>query len=710
MCDFVHLHTHSSYSHDGISSIDTLLQKVKDNKQSSIAITDHGTLAALPELAGLSKDYGIKPIAGEEIYLEVDGQITHLTLLASGLKGYNNLVNIHNAGVYRALQTGVNINRHPSTFDDLIKYNEGITVLSGCPASYFQYNYAPYQEALKQWTFLKKYFSGRMFVEVMLHAKENNLETNIRKSHINDDDLQTVDYGKSLLRSIRLSRDSNIPMVVTNDSHFINKEDALAHKVFNSVVRGHSYPNRDLYLMTEDEILNNVNELVSPRHKVIRKKLKQAVSRTKEVADKLEELKFDATPALPHIENADERFKEIVERAFNNYQFDTQEEKDYFRKTVDEEMELYLRKGFSTFFLIQKEMIDYVINQGGIVGGRGSVVGSVVAHLLGISESNPYKAGLLSERFLSEDRDAYPDIDEDYPKLYRDMLIEYMTSKYNAIGISTNSVYSKTSDDEDGSKLLHRDLLKYANYMGFNKNHINSIVDMYKDSPHYDELIQTFPEYDSVFETLSDDVIRHAGKHAAGIVIIPDSKYNFPLKISDGRLLCEFSEGTHGSFLSKVGGVKYDILGLDALQLIYNMRERTQDYFIDKFDYNKWYDFYSIFEHDKDLMGIFQFSGYPMRKLIQDNGFYPKSFRDLVMLTSIVRTGARESGTQEEYINNRPISGLYFRKLATEKDGILVDIEYNNETYTVYDNWQVQLENGNFKKISDITSEKLKVY
>lgn len=610
------LHTHSDASHDGITPLSELVKTAASLKFRHLALTEHGTLMSSISLTQECKRYGIKPVHGNEIYLEHNDSIFHLTLLADGNKGYDSLVELNNIGKRSDHRRG------PITIPDLIRHNEGIVVLSGCPASPMQVLEWP--EALKVATQLKSTFGSRLFSEIMFTT--------------------TSSPSGSWERSIRLANALGLHLVFTNDVHFPRKEHHKIHMLYQDMksLGRFKYESGGLFLATSDELRRRVNK-IDP---ALLHYLEVGMANSFILAEKIDEVVFDATPKLPHIPDAEKQLEDFVWDAFSNYSRQSDETADRIRY----ELGIIITKGYATYFLIVKDIIDNARASGVVIGpGRGSAVGSLVAYLLGITQVDPIEYGLQFERFLNPNRSAMPDIDTDIAASQRSILLEFANKKYDAVPIITVS--------RNTEKSLIRDLCRHFKST---RSEEDKAADAGYDSPEFNAVARKNKNMREAYQTMYGQ-IRHKGKHAGGIVIAKDIKIPYE-KTADEEFAAAWTEGSKAE-LSKAGIIKLDFLGLSALDILRDLKESTG---ISPPEPTENAPEFELVRQGKTL-GVFQLTG---SDGIRDYGMkvQPTCIQDIIALTSLWRTGPIQAKAHDYYLKARHGKP---RKVHPEVDEIL---------------------------------------
>lgn len=607
--NFTHLHVHSDASQmDGLGAIASqniegkykpgLVEVAKNKGFDTLGLTDHGTLANTVSFVVTCKQFGIKPIVGLEGYLQEANEIFHITLLADGQRGFSNLVKLNNEAM-------LSETRRPSfTLDQLKKYNRDIICLSGCPASPLQS--LDWVEARQIGIFLKDTFQERFFAEMMFVQK---------------------DFA-SWERSIKIAQDLKIPLVVTNDVHFSEKEKAYSSVMLKKIKAPFlEYDSSLLWLATTDELVQRLadwglNSYIS--------EFKEGIENAYNIGQKVSAIELDPTPSLPEIDNA---FDELERKAYwglHDRELYTITPKEY-EERFEFELKTIKDMGFSSYFIILKDIIDYAKLQGILIGpGRGSGVGSLVLYLLGITDIDPIEYGLSFERFLNPQRKEMPDVDIDIPSNARQQIIDYAAKKWSAVPIATYGRYSEKALIQEIVKVLGYDVSTKlaASAGGFNG-------DVTK------EIREERPEFDTIYYDMFGQ-IRNTSKHAGGIVIAKPTD-DIPLvRTKDGQLIAGWTEG-HNKELSEAGLVKFDFLGVKALDIL-SILEKKHGKAEKPVDGSP---IFSLFK-EGNVAGIFQFDTSIMRDLSLQ--IKPNTFNDLIAQVALKLPGPLNAGTTEHYI------------------------------------------------------------
>jgi len=648
----VHLHTHSTYSLlDGFSSVDDIVNKAVEYGSPAAAITDHGNMYGAFELYSKCKEKGIKPIIGCELYLvedrhkkkftrEEQDERYHLLALAINKTGYKNLMKICSAGFIEGYYAG-----YPRIDKEiLLKYREGIILTSSCANGEIPQHILHDREdlAIKKVKWYLDNFGENFYIELQHHG-------------INDLD----DTGKSQIflnsRLIDIAKRFNIPMIITNDTHYTKREDSEYHDIMLCINTGSKlsdpkgrgkgmrfgFPNDQFYIKTPKEILMAF-EGIMEEHEII-----ECMENTLRIADMVEDYDLESPPILPRINwdggTEEEYFEHLVmEGAKKNYGKLTQEILD----RINYEISVIKEKGFVSYFLIVHDIIKWARDNGIWVGpGRGSAAGSIVSYCLGITKVDPLKYGLLFERFLNPGRTSLPDIDTDFEDEARDKVIEYIANKYgreNVAQIITFQRLQSRGAFKDVARVMD---IPFTASNIVSKNILSASIESEKEVVSMVDALDFEPQVKKkIKEALRiskyfDGVPKSAGKHAAGIVIAPG-------KIDDYIPVCIVKDSPlpvsqyEMEWVEKAGLVKIDILGLTTLtilketvRLIKEIKGITID--IDQIPLDD-KETYELF-HRGDLLGIFQFESEGMRKYMRK--LKPNCIEDLMAMNALYRPG-----------------------------------------------------------------------
>ncbi|MBM7622588.1 DNA polymerase III subunit alpha [Sporohalobacter salinus] len=640
MSEFVHLHVHTEYSLlDGAAKIEELVTQAADYGMPALAITDHGNMYGVVEFYKAAKKAGIKPIIGSEVYVAPDSRFDqksgqsdspyHLVLLAKNNQGYRNLLKLVSKGYLEGFYY------KPRVDLELLKeFSEGLICLSGCLAGRIPRDLLNEQEqqARKMIKTYQDIFGENNFY---LELQDQGL----RKEKIVNHSL--IDLGREL----------DVPLVATNDVHYLNQEDAQAHDVLLCIQTGKKLTTEDRMKFPNDEFyLKNNQEMAE-----IFSEVPQAIENTREIAERCNvELDFDQT-YLPYYEVPDEEslssyLQELcLKGARRRYGELTEEVKE----RLDYELEIINEMGYPAYFLIVWDFIEYAKDKGIMVGpGRGSAAGSLVSYVLGITDIDPLEHGLIFERFLNPQRVSMPDIDIDFCYQRRDEVIDYVTEEYGQdrvaqiITFGTMAARAVVRDVGRVLDLPYAQVDEIAKLIPFGadlEEALESSQDL-KELYHKKDRVKELIDYAQKLEGLP----RHASTHAAGVVISKEKLTEYtPLQQNKGEVTTQYPMGD----LEAIGLLKMDFLGLRTLTVINNtleIIEQTQDVELNlaeiSLDDEKTYELLQT----GNTEGLFQIESNLFQRLIAD--LKPTRFEDLIALLALGRPGPLGSGMVDDFI------------------------------------------------------------
>ncbi len=665
MIPFVHLHVHSQYSIlDGQAPVKTLVDKAIADGMRGMAITDHGNMFGIKEFHDyvnkLNKKRGadeqFKPIFGCEVYVANQSRHdrfdkrdngNHLILLAKNLKGYKNLIKI----VSHAWTEGMYY--HPRTdHSELEKYHEGIICSSACLGGevpqlimHGQMNQA--RETIK---WFKDLFGDDYYLELQRHkatVARANHETYEKQCLVND---ALIQFAKEL----------DIKLICTNDSHFVNEEDADAHERLICLSTGKKLTDENIMLYSKQEWFKTTAEMNE-----VFADIPEALQNTNEILDKIEIYSIDHGPILPDFplpdgfDNADDYLRYLVYEGAKERWPDLDEE---HRERIDFELETIKNMGFPGYFLIVQDYIRMAPKLGCTVGpGRGSAAGSAVAYCLGITKIDPMKYDLLFERFLNPDRISLPDIDTDFDDDGRAAVLNYVTEKYGAEKVAhivTYGTMAAKSAIKDVARVEDLPLAESNRLAKFIPSSPNEMPDD-KNGKKYKITVKNCLECFNDFRAELDNPdprvgetirfaeklegsVRSTGVHACGVIIGRDDITDWvPVSTatdSDGeRIIVTQYEG---GVIESTGLIKMDFLGLKNLSIIKEALANIKlnhgiDIDIEKIpiDDPKTYDLYC----QGHTSGTFQFESAGMQKYLIE--LHPTCFEDLIAMNALYRPG-----------------------------------------------------------------------
>jgi len=588
---YTHLHVHSDASLlDGLGTVDRLVRTAASRGFEHLALTDHGTLANAVAFVQSCEEYDVKPILGVEGYISYADGMGHITLLADGQSGFTDLVNLQN----RAHAAGIGKRRPAFTLEMLAENANNLICLSGCVSS--PIHWLPEDEAYKYLAKLKSMFGPRLFLEIMFVADTDTWS-----------------------RPLKMYEKTGIKPVITNDVHFPQQTDADVHPILTSIKAAMTYNSKELWLKTGDQLFRRAREYMPDDLAA------EAVERTYKIGRKVERVTLRREPSLPHIPDADKKLKELAikgakERGLLN---------GHYKERVKYELQTITTMGYSTYFLILHDVIDWARAHDVRVGpGRGSGAGSLVLYLLRVTDVDPLVYNLSFERFLHTERKGFPDVDIDFDMEGRRRVIEYATERWGAAPIAIYSSYSHASLVHDLAKTLK-----------LPKKDEEKAVDKGEGSEEFKKLSELQPLFGKAYNTMRDQ-IRHRSKHAGGVVITDQI---VPVEKAGDTLVAAWTDGKFRQ-LSYAGIIKFDFLGLTALSALKKMEDMTGER---PSGPGACESTLEAFRHG-DMAGIFQFSG---SSGISDLTVRvaPSGFDDLVAAVALYRPGALDAGTADKY-------------------------------------------------------------
>jgi DNA polymerase-3 subunit alpha len=650
--DYVHLHNHTHHSLlDGLTKIPALINLVKDFGMSAVAITDHGTMSGSIEFYKAATEAGIKPIIGMEAYVATrsrhdrdpvkDKARFHLTILAMNNKGYQNLMELSSLAQLEGMYYKPRIDH-----ELLEKYNEGLIILSGCGGGEVARSLRndDYQSAKDIALWYKSVFGDRYYLEMQHHKWDEQLKIN--------SGLQ------------KLSKEIDIPLVISNDGHYLLHEDKEAQEILLCVGTGSylsetnrmSFREFDLHVTDPNEIIETWG-----------KEFPDSILNTKKIADRCDlklELGGMLIPVFPTPKGETEKsyLDELVFRGLawrygginrnDASKLSVNEAKKHIPSDVmqraDYELGVVDRMAFNGYFLIVADYINWGKDQGIIFGpGRGSGAGSILAYAMRITELDPLKYNLLFERFLNPDRISMPDFDIDIQDTRRDEVIAYCSNKYGAERVANIVTFGRMAARaavRDVARVLE---VPYAEADRLSKmipppsqgKHIPLSVSVVKDIDLKSEY-ESNPTSKKVidFAIRLEGTIRSHGVHAAGVVIAPDDIVKFvPLEMAQkGVIATQYPMGP----VEDLGLLKIDFLGLSNLTTINNALRIIKKVHKTEIDLdNLPLDDKMTYEllQRGDTTGVFQLESAGMKRYLRE--LKPTQFDDIIAMVALYRPG-----------------------------------------------------------------------
>lgn len=642
---FIHLHTHSYYSLlDGAISLSELVSTASKLGMRALALTDHGNLLGAIEFYNKAMGAGVKPIIGVELYLaptniEIkDRENYHIVLLARDNLGYKNLLRLVSIAHLKGFYYKPRIDKHI-----LGQYSKGLIGLSSClkgeiPSFLANDDYERARNSLKE--YLSIFEDGNFYLEIQKH---------------NIPEEEKINKG-----IFELSKEVGVPVVATNDVHYLKKEDAYAHDVLLCVQTLKKINDEDRLKMRGENYHFRTPEEMAVEFK----DTPDVLQRTVEIAEKCSVFLELGKYYMPRFEIPDE-YKSDFEFLKNRVQekliklFDGSPPQSY-QERLDHELEVIRKMGFSSYFLIVADFINYAKSRNiGVGPGRGSAAGSLISYLLGITEVDPLRFNLIFERFLNEERISRPDIDTDVEDIHRKDVINYLTEFYGAEHVAAICTFIRMMTRRvirDVGRVLDipLDLIdKVLMYLPENVDLANYDI---KTNKQLSDLVENEPRLNKLFE-LSKRFVgfpRNVSTHAAGVVISP-REYKLvelvPLMLGkNNEVITQYDMDS----VEQIGLLKIDVLGNSNLTVISKTTELIFQRHKKKVELKK-----ISFEDQKtlelfrnaDTNGIFQLDEPGMQNLMRELEI--DKFEDLVHLLALYRPGPLQSGLVKEFINRK---------------------------------------------------------
>lgn len=643
MGTFAHLHVHTEYSLlDGSARIKNLIRSAKEKGFEEIAITDHGVMYGVVDFYKEAQKEGIRPVIGCEVYVaqrtmqdkeaRKDQNQYHLVLLAENNTGYRNLVYIVSCafidGFYYKPRVDAQL---------LAEHSEGIIALSAClageiPTFIMEGDYKKAKETALKYNEI--FGQGNFYLELQDHGIQEQGPVN-----------------EALLQ---ISKETGIPLVATNDVHYVEREDAAAHDVLLCIQTGKTLQDENrmrfatdqFYLKTEEEMRR------------LFPSVEECITNTREIAQRCS-VEFDfESRHLPHYQVPEGYTLSSYLRKLCRDRLPMRfpEADETIHERLEYELNIIEEMGFPGYFLIVADVIQHAKEVGIPVGpGRGSAAGSLVAYVMGITELNPLEYDLLFERFLNPERVTMPDIDTDFCFERRGEIIEYISQKYGSDHVAQIIAFGTMA-----AKAAIRDV---GRVMGVPYPEVDKISKMVpyeigitieKALEISSELQRHYAENDTTRKIIDmakavEGLPRHASTHAAGLVISqePLTAYLPLQKTTEGGVSTQFPMGT----VEELGMLKMDILGLrtltvigDALQWVKEVHDIQLDLSTLPLENKETYEMLSRGES----IGVFQLESSGMRTILKN--LRPERFEDLIALVALYRPGPLGSGMVEDFI------------------------------------------------------------
>ena len=654
---FVHLHLHTQYSLlDGAIRPDNLLALAKEYRMPAVAMTDHGNIFGAIEFYQKAMHAGVKPIIGCEIYVS-PGRMTekslsagasgerayHLILLVKNIKGYHNLCKL----LTKAYLEGFYYK--PRVDKELLKeLNEGLIALSGCLQGEVSCHLLAgrQEKALEAAREYSEIFTNRRF---FLELQDNGLP----------------DQKKCKKGLIEVSRKLNLPLVATNDCHYLKKEDSRIHDILLCIQTGKTVnsPGRmrfetdQFYFKRAEEMIENFKDVP------------EAIENTVEIAERCNlELSFGEYHLpeflLPPGETVDSYLErkahEGLDRRLISLGEDTSEKRWHYLERLKKELNVIKKMGFSGYFLIVNDFIEYARRQKIPVGpGRGSAAGSLAAYSLGITNLDPIRYNLLFERFLNPDRISLPDIDIDFCFEGRDDVIRYVTEKYGADNVTQIITFGQMKARaviRDVGRALDMPYGEVDKIAKLIPNQLNITIEKaLTEEPRLKKLTEENPKVRELIDAAIklEGLPRHASTHAAGVVISNKPLVDY-LPLYKGQKENIVTTQYAMKDVEKIGLVKFDFLGIKTLTLIdratsWIKKNRAADVDIEKIPLDDRATYKLI--SSANTNGIFQLESSGMKELLKK--LKPETFEELMAAVALFRPGPLQSGMVDDFIKRK---------------------------------------------------------
>ena len=660
--DFIHLHVHSQYSLlDGAIRFDDVFNLARTYRMDAVALTDHGNMFGVIEFYQKAIQHGIKPIVGCEIYVSPGGRLErkpvegaegfyHLTLLVRNRTGYFNLIKLvslaHLEGFYYKPRADKEL---------LSKYNEGLIALSGCMKGEIAAHASrgDMKKALQSASEYGRIFDDhRFYIEIQNNGVENQLL-------LND-------------RLMEIAHDLSLPIVATNDCHYLHRKDAKAHEVLLCLQTGKTLNDKDRMKFPTDEFYFKS----PPEMADLFKDTPEALSHTMEIAEQCNlELKFEEKHipkvSVPPGESLDSHLAKVAREGLEERIAPLREKGDFkersiqYRARLEEELKVIQSMGFSGYFLIVADFIHFAKQRSIPVGpGRGSAAGSLVAYALNITDLDPIEYDLLFERFLNPGRkSSMPDVDVDFCMEGRNDVIQYVTEKYGKENVAQIITFGKMQ-----AKAVVRDVgrvmdIPYAEVDRVAKlipNMLNITLDQaLEQEPRLKEGMKKDLRIESLFNIAKslEGLTRHTSTHAAGVVISnkPLMEYLPLYHGQNDEVMTQYSMKD----VEKIGLVKFDFLGLKTLTVVNHALQVVEKEKGIKIELSQ-----IPLDDPKTFAllgsgstpGIFQLESSGMRDLLIK--LKPERFKEIIALVALYRPGPLKSGMIEEFIKRKHGTGI----------------------------------------------------
>jgi len=633
MCkSFCHIHNHTEYSLlDGANRISKMVKRAKEMEMSALAISDHGVMFGVMEFYMEAKKAGIKPILGVEAYVAPQGiqnkkgegekNAYHLLLLAKDLEGYRNLCKLSSIAALEGYYYKPRVDH-----EILRAHSKGVIATSACLGS------EVCQELMKGNYDKAQYIAG-MYDEMFGHGNFF---------------IELQDHGLPEQRAIfdpllRIARELKLPLVASNDAHYLCKPDAQPHDVLLCIQTGALVADENRFKFSTDEFyLKSQAEMAAlfPEHQ-------EALENTAMIAEmcNVELDKQRAPMPQPDVPEGMDSFDYLRDLAAKG--LERTKDPELSLKRLDYELDVIKKTGFGDYFLLVREFAQVARKKGIHYGVRGSAAGSLVSYCIGITDVDPVDYGLTFERFLNPERISMPDVDMDFEDARRDEIIQYVTERFGKDRVAQIVTFGTL-----GAKAAIKDAGRVMGYTPQETDRLTKCIPTLpgwsldraqKELPEFRQIIEADPRFARLFETAKtvEGMARNSGVHAAGVVISKEPLVDYiPLyRGNDGQAITAFEMG----ILEKIGMLKMDFLGLSNLTVLARAVENIKNtHGIDL-------DIKTIPEDDPktfeilakgETTGVFQLEGGGMTRWVQQ--LKPATIRELAAMIALYRPGPME--------------------------------------------------------------------
>jgi DNA polymerase-3 subunit alpha len=718
MKEFVHLHLHTQFSLlDGAIRFDRLFDQANAYGMKACSITDHGNMYGVIDFYFTARDFGIKPIIGCEAYIAPKSRFDqtkakgedhayHIVLLAMNNEGYKNLLKMISSAHLEGFYYVPRIDR-----DLLRAHNQGLICLTAClkgeiPNQIIKGDDSSLKRTIDEYISI---FGDRLYFEL----QDNGIA---EQKKINE-------------TLINMSKYYNVPIVATNDCHYLKKEEAKAHELLLCIQTGKTMLDKErLSFKSEEFYFKSAEEIASAFSQY-----PEALSNTLKIAEMCNVDIDVGTYHFPEFKpqegmELNDYFESMCKRGFEDkikyikhaYGEFTEELAQEYKKRLFYELDVIKKTGFASYFLIVADFIRFAKTEGIPVGpGRGSAAGSLIAYCLGITNIDPIKYDLIFERFLNPERISMPDIDVDFCKKGRDRVIEYVTEKYGTDNVAQiitfGTMQSKAAVRDVGRALgmPYAEVDKIAKLITSGENGISKAIN---EEPQIKELYQTDDRVKELLENamVLEGLARHASTHAAGIVI-SNKLLTEHLPLCKGKK-DETVTQYHMKVIEKIGLIKIDFLGLETLTIINDTIALLKDQGIDldlskiPLDDMATYDLLS----SGSTSGVFQLESRGMRELLV--ALKPSKFDDIMPLIALYRPGPLKSGMVKEFTERKHNPSLVkyetplLKEILEDTYGVIVYQEQIMKIATVLANFSIKDADALRKAMSKKIPEQLESY